>query len=416
MNRTTFATACITLLANTFALAGCANQVDEDGTDEVAQNINTGVCTENVCAQFNPYAAVAHGSPSERHIIVDHIKDLFKRAEANSTIRGAIFSIDLGDISNEIIKATKSRKIDVSLVLDGCLDPDHFCKDVNKDTEKQIKKLVNHSKKKNSRLDLKFCNNQGRACSSDDPQGTQHAKYFTFSETKIKMQGDKKYTPASNVVWIGSANLTEKTGIRAFNDSLTFFNAPNLFKAINRYHRAQKRYEESESKVKFDDIGTTVYFFPAIAGNPLVGSLRKHYDQAKEDNCKISVAHQSFDLLDVAEVLKDFVQQKKCTVRILFGHGTVKETLLSDLDESESDGMVQIRPWERAGALHSKLITLEYIDSNNQDRKLVYTGSHNLTRQSTFRNDEILVEIENQVLYDGYSEHFNEYWNRSESQ
>ncbi|WP_187345706.1 phospholipase D-like domain-containing protein [Sorangium cellulosum] len=399
--------------ACTLNLIGCVSESDENEVvEDTQESITRTRCTPtgDICAHFDAHAA-AHGK-KQKQIIINHLISLIKSARPNSSIHGSIYRFDLDEVFAAIEEAIKINGVSVSLVLDGCTDPTHWNPDRCKTRESvaMSRRLLDLSAQHPRKLKLTFCHNQGKGCLYY-PQGTtnsiQHAKYFLFSDTENNNGG-----PPRPTTWISSANLTTATGVKAFNDSLTFYNNNDIYSQLKLYHDAQNTSGSYDSSFTVPTANSHVYLFPEVPGNPLKGSLEKHLRQMEKKNCEILVAHMSFDLEEMVEVLRKFATEMKCSVKVATGNGEVNRVHLRMLAKMPR---TEVKDWtndpDGHGAFHAKTITLRYTGNDGTHHRIVYTGSHNLTHHSTERSDEILVEIENKFLHDAYVRHFKDYWN-----
>lgn len=66
----------------------------------------------------------------------------------------------------------------------------------------------------------------------------------------------------------------------------------------------------------------------------------------------------------------------------------------------------------RKNKVHDKTIIVDArFAGSNQNRKLVFTGSHNWTYSANHRNDEIFVRLESADFYSSFYAHFNDAYN-----
>ncbi|WP_437801289.1 phospholipase D-like domain-containing protein [Sorangium sp. So ce693] len=424
MNRPQTVNIRLSLTASALLLVGCVGEIAEDELIEsVRGNIETSSCNTSVCAHFDAPAAAK--TNSEREVIISHLLSLIGSAQDDSEIHGAIYNLDIKDIAVALVEAASDpdRRVKVNLVADGCLEPAHWdrkrCKtDVGSEKWEAMTYLYNNRLHPSvqGRINITFCHqsNGGTACFGDPDKGIQHAKYFLFSS----IPNPQDPTAAVNATWIGSANLTDSTGKRKFNDGLTVYGSLNLYNGMIGYYNAQtsqgnRDAQPTKQTIEATDVGATVYLLPEFRGNPLAVSLSNHlssFDVANND-CIIRVAHQSFGLVDIFEVLRDFAK-KGCKVQVAIGRGSMSHVkhgrLLRRLAKKTN---AEVKVWgKRDGSIHSKMVVLTYKGRDGNGRYVVYTGSQNISEPSVNKNDELLVEINGQALHDAYSRHFDDYW------
>ncbi|WP_437776947.1 phospholipase D-like domain-containing protein [Sorangium sp. So ce1097] len=95
--------------------------------------------------------------------------------------------------------------------------------------------------------------------------------------------------------------------------------------------------------------------------------------------------------------------KKKCDVKVVAGRDSHR-SMLNKLRKAKIP--------VHSSKVHDKVILVDAqfhdpADANRASRKhLVFTGSHNWTRPANYENDEILVRVESEELYNAYRRHF----------
>ncbi|WP_437894273.1 phospholipase D-like domain-containing protein [Sorangium sp. So ce124] len=347
--------------------------------------------------------------------ILDEVKRLIEGTPTGGTIHAAIYSLNVPIIAEELKKA-KSRGVTVKIAMDGSapFKKSGWRKDTSEVMDLAIAINGHSPKGKKFEVDeritdmLKFCGDGKRGgnngCITADSNGIMHTKFFTFSETT---------TPATTqnpngqllpkVVWFGSANMTYETGAESFNNAITIYGDTDLFDGFEKYFRHL-----------FDEKPRTNDYHETRSGRGVWLGDMVHVDASPE---------QDSDL--VLRQLKKILPNSDCRVHVeqnmihdsrsdlitklisLKAQGCKVRVVVKNIDKRSKERLQEKHIPVHEKKVHDKIILIKArFDDSPTPRHLVFTGSHNWTRKANNANDEILVRVESQTIYQAYREHF----------
>lgn len=244
----------------------------------------------------------------------------------------------------------------------------------------------------------------GSGCISTDDYGIAHAKYMLFSKTK-----DRSGHLRSNVVWFGSANQTYATGTKMANNTVTVYGDRTLY---DNFHAQMWTPQWEERSYDRND------FYDPEHHRGIWGSGGSH----------AIVAHaspeQDSDL--VADQLATIRPGRECQVQVIQAslHDTRPEVMdrivaLADGGCTVKVAADQIDPetqasFEAAGIpvhmtpVHDKAFVVRArFHGERGVKKVVFTGSHNITRRALMQSDELFIKVRlDRIAYDAYLQHF----------
>ncbi len=322
--------------------------------------------------------------------ILDEVVRLIDNTPDDGTIRAAIHSLTVNTIATALIDA-RARGVKVlvaedgsdafdgdpsPLALQGALGADHvFCGDK--------------------------VEGKNYGCITGDPSGRMHTKLYTFSQTR-----DPDGVLRDDVVWFGSANMTQATGTKTFNNALTIYGDVALYDGFNTYFGQLFAQEHYAGNDFFDaDLGrgylatdtAHVYASPDQDGD-LVQNRLDEIDAG--DDCELRVAQSK--ILDARPEIVDRLiklEQGGCAVKVVAGSIEAKS-----LAKFKQAGVVV-----RTNKVHDKLVIVQArLAGSPAVRYLVFTGSHDWTYSANYRNDELFVRVESQSFHGAYVAHFND--------
>lgn len=242
----------------------------------------------------------------------------------------------------------------------------------------------------------------GRACVRVCRRGCQglhinHNKFLLLS----RLRDGSRWVVAQS-----SANFTAGQ-LHHHNDLVVIKNDRKLYRAFRRYFDdlSRRRWAPRYFRRAEGESGVEAYFFPRLFGpDPIVKML----DRIDCDpDAVIRVAHSRFQShrLRVARRLRALADQG-CDVHVLVRDEPGKDSPGSAVLR-ELEGLVTVLPYKgrpRAdNAIHTKLMLIRARYAGSEEpRHVVLTGSHNLSATSLRFNDEVLLRLENEALFDAY--------------
>lgn len=343
------------------------------------------------------YPAWVHFTNPKTHAghdptILDEITRLINATPDDGTIRAAIHSLTVNTVADALL-AAHARGVEIQIAEDGS---DQFDADA---TPQAVHAALGE--------DHIFCGDgqEGKnyGCITTDASGIMHTKLYTFSRTE-----DPDGTVRDNVVWFGSANMTNATGANTFNNTVTIYGDLALFDHFNNYfdqlfsqsHYAGNNFYDAElGRGYFATDSARVYASPDQDGDLVRNRLN---DIEPGDDCEIQVAeamvHDSRP--EIVDLLVALVQGG-CQLQVIAG----------DIDAGSLAKFKTAGVAVRTNDLHDKLVIVAARFAGSPEvRHLVFTGSHNWTYSANYRNDEIFVRIESQPFHAAYVAHFDEAW------
>ena len=334
---------------------------------------------------------------------------LLNQAAPGSEVLLNIYGLRLPSIAKELVKA-QARGIKVGVILRKFGD----------ERSKESLKILREGAEGSGPLGqcsfgpcLKAC---GIGCSAP---AFNHNKFYLFSELK---DGTK------DVVVHTSNNFWDEERSN-FNDFLIIKNNPALFKSLRTYWITLYRGNKNPGLPEMisSDIKLHIFPKPPRSVDPVLKLLQSV--QCKPGS-SVHIAHSRFT--DPRSYIADALTALKvqgCDVKLLIKNDVGHERLGPIQVTGDSPGPKIIRkladilylfPYEepvsgslhrngepKRNALHSKIILINApMDSDPRVRKLVVVGTHNLDVPSFKLNNEIMMEIEDDKLYEEYESTF----------
>ena len=314
--------------------------------------------------------------------VEDAIVNLIRHAAPGSRIRVAIFSFTRNGPSAELIAAAR-RGIDVRIVFDG---------DAVHTTGSEVAML-----RAGLGVDrVTVCGAPGTSCNGS---GIMHHKTFLFSALE---DGSR------DVVVQASHNLTT-TQLSMHNNAVIVRDDAALFAGYERTWNDLRRDANVVNYYRIDDgdRATRVYFFPRTDGDTAV-SVINNVDCVAGSHVRVTMAFFTDRRVAVAQALAAR-RRAGCAVEAVIGDAEIRagSSVLSTL---RSAGVAVTLYPARAGGwtIHSKylLVDSRYAGSTTP-RRLVFTGSHNWTGPALDANDETLLRVEDDGVYNAFLADWN---------
>jgi hypothetical protein len=333
------------------------------------------------------------------HIIKGLIR-LIAGVPAGGTINGAIHSLGLADVALAL-GCAHARGVTVNIVIDGQVREGGQLSTLGAFLEQHATKFV-------------VCNSAGGdGCNTTNSSAIMHSKIFTFSSTF-----DPEGTRRSHVSWFGSANLTAKTGMNTANNTLTTFENPALQHSLDDYiDLMASKHPVAGRKLDVGD-GVDANGVASPSSDPDNDIVRNRLDKIdpSASPCTIDVAEglisgrpRVFDKLAS-------LANKGCRVRVLGNDGSRKADNGETIYNSRRDALRTMKSGGakiRLGRVHDKLLLID-ARYDGERRRLVFTGSHNLTASANKINDELFLGIRGPSVLDAYTAHFDRVWAQSD--
>jgi phosphatidylserine/phosphatidylglycerophosphate/cardiolipin synthase-like enzyme len=354
--------------------------------------------------------------------IADHLVGLIDRAQG--AIYTNIYTAESDDPVRAALVRAKGRGVKVWVTYDGGEnDPDP--NDPISDAEFDWVNITGGERR------LTRCPD---GCHREAAGGRAHSKFFVFDSTQHYVAT----TPRGPAVWIGSANLTRGSGLRASNMAITFYNDTvmhsrmrdvfwdgfNHFERFDLnnpsntdydYYHPQLGWNDRYSGVVFSDQADSVAHISPdrIGGDMWIDQFNPVYPEGAPCTIRIAQAQITDERMDLVDKIWDLAN-RGCQVRVMLGQKSDTDTS-ADIGTNAraklcnaANGRVLMRKRER---MHEKGASIIGMYEGIAGRKQVFMGSHNWTGPALRWNDEVLLRVADSAdAYTAFYDHFNALW------
>ncbi len=362
--------------------------------------------------------------------VLEEAKRLIDSARGNTSPTGApqtpdwvvlaIHSITWKPLAESMVNAAR-RGVNILAVGQeskryGTSDPDPADSDPNDRRWAAVKYLDDYFTTADGTPLMHWCPSPG-GCISNSSDGDMHAKFITLQSAE-----DPSGVRRTNVSWISSANFTGNTGYEKWNNSLTTYGDSALMNKLNEIFWA----------MWYQSPRTTNYYNPSLSpprGYVVAPSGTLHASPEQETDlvakalsnisvpsgstgCRVRVVHTQFSYrFQVVDQLRR-LKKANCIVEIVANR--ISESMYDALRSGTRTG--EAIPADRIhetrySELHDKYIVF-YAGDGSTYR--VLTGSHNLTQDANYENDEVLFRTATgRAVHDQYYFHFSRILARS---
>ena len=309
--------------------------------------------------------------------------ELLEDTPAGAEVRGAFFSFSLDSVA-QALSETKERGVDVQIVLGN----------TNRAGSGQEFGSVG-TLRDGLGDDLTICSEgsmQGACLGSN----IQHNKFLLISELD---NGDE------HVVVQSSGNVTRAQ--QSQYDNLVIFTGDQaVYEAYEAYFHDLQADERDPDyhRVAQGETATTIYFSPYSAGDPVEDDLRQ-VECEEGDEIYLAMAFFTDARVEVAQLLSE-LDQDGCDVNVLLRWSDINspgQFVWNVVRSGEID--VGYFPEDEAIQLHHKYLVYRTHRSDGEGQlPVVWTGSHNFTHSALVHNDEVLLRIEDDELFQAFRE------------
>ncbi len=317
--------------------------------------------------------------------LLNQVRDLIEITPEDEEITVCIFKFDDPEILESLIRA-KERGVKVRIILN------------NGETSEKVNERIKGTLEKEIE-DFYYIENE------ITKKAIIHNKFILFSRIEAPSG------PISHVILQTSSNFQQKS-TEKLQDMLLIKDKYLYFSYLDFWYdiKVLGKINMSESYNYFDmenaDKNIKAFFFPKRRDEEEYGNdviIKILDDITKPENARIRLAHGKWkkERDEVIYKLKDLVKDG-AHVEIVTNKG-LDENVRDELNKTKAS----IKYLDPKTNLHTKffLIDGEFKDGN---RKIVYTGSHNLTERSLRDNFEVLVEVDDVQIYREYLAYFEQ--------
>ncbi|AGH94735.1 phospholipase D-like domain-containing protein [Pseudobdellovibrio exovorus] len=348
--------------------------------------------------------------------IEDRLIEMIRDAREGSKIRVALYHISRANLAQELVIASH-RGVDVQIVLDGgtAHEIEENGSPLNilaygfsgyseglkcAEDEVCLKLCKGPLAAPLSILKLKKNHDLGNAC-----RGliANHNKFFLFSDLN---DGN------SHVVAQTSANMADGQ-LKMYNDLLLIKNNPDFFEDFLNYWQKLKGdqtalFKKSHPTISDESGKLKSYFFPRLVSKDPVLSLLKKVN-CKLPNSSIKASQSAFTRGGVAREMAR-LQAEGCDLQVITRVDPVQKSPGKKVIRSLRSEDLVILPYRgqeekdrSENSIHTKIVLINAsIDNSSEKVPVVLTGSHNLDLFSLRTNDEVLIEVRDQSVYEAY--------------
>ncbi|WP_432150609.1 phospholipase D-like domain-containing protein [Streptomyces sp. bgisy029] len=346
------------------------------------------------------------GDAAQQNAIRDRARAMIAAADNGSTIRMALYHFWDQTVAQELAAAHTARDINVQVVLD---ETSVSAEDIDDAPYQTLKAALGTDISKTSYV--KLCA-KGRSCLGPTAGvGINHNKFLLFSS----LGGGA----AKQVVLQTTSNLTPSNYSRYWNSAVGVAGNSALYAAYSEYFVKLGKQDRANWNYTYENAGDyKVYFFPrpgtTNASDTVINTLDNvtctWTDSAGTHRTAIRAAMLKVTRQGVADKLRSLAAAG-CTVDLVYSetdtgtwnalHGQTRLTTRCYQHDHDADTATPNR------IVHSKNLMIDGMYAGTRE-KLVFTGSHNWSGPALRDNDEALVRITTDSVYNAFVTNFND--------
>jgi len=242
------------------------------------------------------------------------------------------------------------------------------------------------------------------SCISQAPDSINHNKFVAMSAS-----GDLR-----DVVFQSTANIrSDGSGDAAWNAAVVSSGNPQLYGSYIGYAAdlaarltvAENDYNAARPPTALGN--ATPYYFPRTDGTDSVSQTLMNVDCSLGPTT-VTVMAAFFTRPKVRNRLNDMATAG-CGVRVIARTDTITREFCDSL-RAPVDVRISDKPSVSAVGIHGKYLTISGGFSGSPDARVVWMGSHNLTRNALVRNDETFLLVDDAGLHDAFLDNFDRIW------
>ncbi|WP_420130076.1 phospholipase D-like domain-containing protein [Longimicrobium sp.] len=344
------------------------------------------------------------GGVTEDRSILNHVIYLINNAPGNSEIRAAIFTLNDSEVRQALERA-HTRGVRVFVAMDGSHHPADPMDDESITDPEVLEAYLNQPGGPGSRF--RWCTRGGDTatagwdgCIAKARGAVMHSKLFLFTHTR-----DASGARRTFVTWFGSANLSPHSGSQTYNNTVTVYGDRKLYNGFmdeywTELWEGRTKYPGND----FFDRPGPGFFIGNTFGLRVFASPQQQTDLVEQrirsvegdSDCVIHVAQSTFNEERNA-VARMLAKKRSYLCRVYIAVGSMDTTTYEALQGVKK----KIPVW--CINTHDKFILIRgRHEPEGPVRRMVFTGSHNLTRSGNYVNDELLVRVEDDTIYSAF--------------
>ncbi len=225
-------------------------------------------------------------------------------------------------------------------------------------------------------------------------ENLHHNKFVTFSELS---------NGSRHVVLQSSGNPTNFQRTQ-YDNIVTVYDDQALYDAFTDYWQdlQSQQLDPEYNRVEEGDLDIIVYFSPFAEYDPVYEDISK-IDCAKGGEVYLAMAFFTDYRADIAQRLR-LMDEQGCQIHALLRHSDIASPgiqVMGVLGQGDID--LGYFPEEEEIQLHSKYLVYRGVHHDEEEQiSVVWTGSHNYTRAALYQNDEVLMRIVDEDLFDDF--------------
>lgn len=354
-----------------------------------------------------------NGSKADQLRIIKHIDRAIDAAPKGSTIRMALYGFDIDSTTKKLV-AAHQRGVGVQILVDrhkryAAMPWEEFR------TSPQVRRLRGEIGSRTS--ENSFVTMCKASCMSNR-RSAMHAKFYLFSQVG----------GSHLVTMVSSANITHTNSKGSWNNLHTVVDNQRLHHSLTRYFndmlkdKSHRNYYRTTTSGKYK-----LYLFPRETKNPNGAATLLHvlddvscrgaardYGSAGRTVIQIAVYSWAGSRVDLAEKVWA-LHDTGCKMEVIYNSGRTSSQVKNVLfRRSDDHGLMPIydawidhdlndRP---SRYMHHKAMIISGVLAGRRNTKIVYTGSQNFTGNATTDNNDIILRITDDTIYDAYSTNF----------
>ncbi len=346
------------------------------------------------------------GSLAAENAIITQLNRAIERAPKGSSISMAMYLFDKPSTARRLY-AAHLRGVNVQIIIDdGERSPEI----------RYLKQRLGTNKKARS-----FVASCYRSCMSQVAGSVSHSKFFIFSRV-----GN---TP--NVSMISSANPHNVNTEDSWNNIHTIASNATIYRSLRGYFvdmlKDKQNLNYYDTRKPIGSGKYKLYFFPrkAKAGVQTVNLLdvlnhvscrrvSKGYGSGGRTVVRIAMWGWTTARMDIAKRAWTLKNQG-CKVDVILNQGRASRAIIQQLIKKTKYGQIPVynawvdRNRNDFGELyvHHKAVIVNGRWFGKGNVKVVYTGSQNFTSTGTRLNDELMLRVRDNGIYNAYSRNFS---------
>lgn len=375
------------------------------------------------------------GTPAQQNAIETRLTELIDGAAPGSTMRIALYFLRDGGIVDALIRAHRDRGVGVQVIVDerNTWEPPREIPLAPGQTRVRNPGIAKLEQTLGTNVHapsyLLVCT-AGGACVGKLNSPKNHNKFYLFSDT----------LGVKNVIVQGSGNISPNTRLTNFNEAVTFTGNSALYAAYLSYFNDLAAMRKTGNYYRTATAGPVkAYYYPrrgktpweaatddvyqvldhvTCTGNAKVGTS-SHHTIVRVDSFEINrsdIAHKLYDLdargcsVEIIYTSMSATAEKILTAKAGKYHGPVLRCSKYRYPVRDASGRPVLdaegSQVKQGAYSHEKYVLIEGVYYGVKDKKIILTGSHNLSYSALRENDETLLRIADPTLYAAYRRNF----------